>query len=179
MQGLVTLLPPHLSALTEALWAELASTLGLRGVYTTPFPHFSYHVALDYDPARLAAALAPIAAAAQPFTVTTTGLAAFTGPAPVLYLPVVRTAELSAFHALVWHALEPTATGSQAHYAPAAWVPHITLALGDLTPATLADATRHLADRAFNWQFAVDNLTHISDLGGQQFVASRLPLGSP
>ena len=178
MQGIVTLPDPAHYAATEAVWAELAEVLGLRGVYVTPFPHFSYHVARGYDPAALTAALARVAASAAPFTVTTAGLAAFTGPAPVLYLPVVRTAALSALHAALWVALEPAAAGSQAYYAPDSWMPHITLGFGDLTPDSLAEAIRLLGGRNFNWKFPVDNLAHINDAGGAQNVAQRISLGT-
>jgi hypothetical protein len=176
MQGIVTLLDARHTALTEAIWAELAGALGLRGVYVTPFPHFSYHVANRYDPGGLTAALRAAAAGAQPFTVTTSGLAAFTGLVPVLYIPVVRTPQLSAFHASLWTALEPAASGSQDYYAPRQWLPHITLGLGDLTPNLLAEALRLLGGRSFNWEIRVDNLAHIDDAGGQQYVAERAGL---
>ena len=177
MQGIVTLLDPQHYALTEALWSELDEALGLRGVYATPYPHFSYHVAASYDHARLQAVLKQAAASARPFTVTTAGLAAFTGPQPVLYIPVVRTAELSAFHADLWTAVEETAQGSHAHYAPQFWVPHITLGFGDLTPASLAQAMRLLAGRSFNWEVPVDNLAFIDDEAGQQRLRERLEIG--
>ena len=45
MPGIVTLLDPAHCAQTEARWAELEQALGLRGVYVTPYPHFSYHAA--------------------------------------------------------------------------------------------------------------------------------------
>jgi 2'-5' RNA ligase len=177
MQGIVTLLDPAHYAATEALWTELAEALGLRGVYVTPFPHFSYHVAHGYARDALAAALSQ-AAATPPFTVTTAGLAVFTGPAPVLYIPVVRTAALSAFHAALWEALEPAAAASQAYYAPDSWVPHITLGFGDLTRATLTEAVRLLGGRSFTWEIPVDHLAYIDDAGGTQSVAQRVSLGA-
>ncbi len=178
MNGVVSLLDPEHYALTEALWAELAGALGLRGVYATPYPHFSYHVAAGYDRARLQSALQQATAGAQAFMVTTAGLGVFTGPAPVLYLPVVRTPELSAFHARLWPALEAAATGSVPYYAPPNWVPHITLGFGDLTPATLAQALTLLGGRDFNWEIHVDNLAYVDDADGQPSLAQKLFLGN-
>jgi hypothetical protein len=45
MHGVVSLLDAAHYQAVESLWAELAAACGLRGVYVTPFPHFSYHVA--------------------------------------------------------------------------------------------------------------------------------------
>ena len=49
MQAVVSLLDDHHTQLTEALWRELEIQVGLHGVYATPHPHFSYHVARSYD----------------------------------------------------------------------------------------------------------------------------------
>ena len=176
MQGIVTLLDPEHYALTEALWAELAEVLHLRGAYVTPYPHFSYHVAAGYDHRSLYAVFDQIAAVARPLAVTTVGLGVFTGPAPVLYISVVRTAELSAFHAHLWPAVEATARGGQPYYAPANWMPHITLGHLDLTPDTLGEALRRLGGRSYNWETPVTNLAHIDDAGGQQHVAKTVHL---
>jgi 2'-5' RNA ligase len=178
MQGIVTLLDPEHYALTEALWAELAEVLHLRGAYVTPYPHFSYHVAADYDRGQLYAVLDWAAAAARPLAVTTAGLGVFTGPAPVLYISVVRTAELGAFHARLWSAVEATASGGQPYYAPANWMPHITLGHLDLTPDTLGEALRRLGGRSYNWEIPVTNLAHIDDAGGQQRVAKTVKLSA-
>ena len=91
MHGVVSLLDDEHSKLAEALWAELEKELGLRGVYVTPFSHFSYHVAQGYDVTRLEPRLRQVASHAQAFRVRTSGLGIFTGRPPVLYLPVVRT----------------------------------------------------------------------------------------
>jgi len=49
MHGVVSLLDDEHYALVEHLWDEVETELGVRGLYKTPFPHFSYHVAEQYD----------------------------------------------------------------------------------------------------------------------------------
>ncbi len=61
MNGVVSLLDPEHSRMVEDVWAELDRTFGVRGVYITPYPHFSYQVAAAYDAARLETALAEFA----------------------------------------------------------------------------------------------------------------------
>ncbi|PZN09218.1 MAG: hypothetical protein DIU69_08940 [Bacillota bacterium] len=51
MHAVVSLLDQSHYEKVEALWSELASRFGLRGIYRTPYPHFSCHVAagtVDY-----------------------------------------------------------------------------------------------------------------------------------
>jgi hypothetical protein len=178
MEGLVTLLDPEHDALVRGLWQELEEALGLRGVWLTPFPHFSYQVAKSYDPPRLEASARALAATADPFEVGVAGLALFTGPAPVLYLPVVRTAALSAWHQRVWEACLPAAREPLVYYHPDNWMPHITIGFGDLDADRAAKAVRLLAGRAFDWRLVVDNLAVGTDDGSAQALKWRLPFGA-
>lgn len=97
----------------------------------------------------------------------------FTGPDPVLYIPVVRTAELSQLHQRLWTAVEPTSSGTQTYYSPANWLPHITLAQHDLTPENLPIITQWLNEQSLTWQIAIDNLSLIVDRYGKQELHSR------
>jgi hypothetical protein len=73
MHGVVSLLDHKHYQLTEKLWHELEREVGLRGVYITPFPHFSYHVACGYDVATLEPILQHTARKAKEFKVKTSG----------------------------------------------------------------------------------------------------------
>ncbi len=180
MHGVVSLLDDAHSRLVEDVWAELKRDLGLAGVYVTPYPHFSYHVAASYDAARLEPQLAEIAAGTDPFEVAVAGLGVFAGPAPVLYIGVVRSAALAALHGCLWSALtgRGLASGALDYYAPEAWMPHITLAVGDLDGERLAEAMRRLGRRSFDWRSRVDNLAYIEDRGAQQRLRWRMRLGA-
>src|SRR5579871_3200774 len=87
VNGVVSLLDGEHYQQVETLWAELAERFGLRGVYVTPFPHFSYHVASHYDTGQLEPILRQVASKIHPFQIKITGLGIFTGPQPVLYIP--------------------------------------------------------------------------------------------
>jgi hypothetical protein len=89
VHGLVSLLDDEHSARVEEVWRDLEREFGLTGISITPFPHYSYQVAREYDPVELETRTRQIASDALPFTVRTCGLGVFTGRKPVLYLPVV------------------------------------------------------------------------------------------
>ena len=165
MQAVVSLLDDHHTQLTEALWLELETQFGLRGVYTTPHPHFSYHVARSYDLDSLAPRLDRLIHATRPFQVRTTGLGVFTGKSPVLTIPVVRSPALTQFHQALWSELAACASGSLAYYGPEQWLPHITLGSGDIRKDLLAEAVRLFSERDFNWTITIDNLALVEEDG--------------
>ncbi|HDQ35047.1 MAG TPA: 2'-5' RNA ligase family protein [Chloroflexi bacterium] len=175
MYAIVSLLDPVHTAEVTALWQELEATFGLRGIYATPYPHFSYHVAEQYNDA-LITELEEIARTTAPFTVETSGLGLFTGPFPILFIQVVRSAPLNALHQALWPHLTRHAQKPVAYYRPASWVPHITLAHSDLTVGNLPEIIAHLCARRFNWQLPIDNLTLVCEHCGSHDLHSRLAL---
>lgn len=165
MTGIVSLLDAASDGAVRALWAELEAGYGLReAARRVPFPHCSYHVAEDYDLPRLTEVMRRVAARAQPFAVSITGLGAFETPEPVLYLAVERNAALNTLHAALWRELAQTdiAREPMAIYAPPTWVPHITLAQKDLTREALRTIQGHMAGRDLRREVWVSDLT----LGG-------------
>jgi 2'-5' RNA ligase len=110
----------------------------------------------------------------SPFSVRATGLGVFAGAQPVLYVPVVRSVELSRFHEAVWKAIGAAAAGAMTYYEPQQWIPHITLACGDLEPKTLGKVTALLGEREILWDIEVDNVALVYAGGGQSLFRYEL-----
>ena len=175
MDGVVSLLDSASEQAVRALWAELAERHHVSvAAQRVPYPHVSYQIAENYDLARTEAAIARVAAQVQPFTVTVTGLGAFEGPDVVLYLDVARNAALDRLHVTLWQALAEAGAARSASplYAPDVWVPHITLAQGDLTPAALHAIQSAWAERDVRREVWVSDLTLLSQAPG---AASHAP----
>ncbi|MGH9903221.1 MAG: 2'-5' RNA ligase family protein, partial [Pyrinomonadaceae bacterium] len=169
----VSLLDDEHYALVESIWDELERGFGVRGTYTTPFPHFSYQVAENYDVGEVEAVLQKISSRAAPFEIKTAGLGIFNLTHPVLYIPVVRSPELSALHELLWGEIARFATAAPKYYQPDMWMPHITLAHGDVDWEKLVEIVRALRDRQFHWEVKVNNLSIIYDTGAEQGLRCR------
>lgn len=176
LEAVVSVLDEEHRQQVAALWDELREKFGVADVFETPIPHFSYHVAGKYDGEALDAVLRQVAREVAPFTITTAGLGVFTGPQPVLYVPVARDATLCALQAGLVEQLQPIAVQPVCHYLPENWFPHITLALGTLEADKLAAIMAHLAPRRLHWHVRINNLAVICDNCGVYGVSSQFTL---
>jgi len=174
--AIVSLLDNEYQQQVEDLWAEMRHKAGIRCIYSTPFPHFSYQVADHYDTDRLAEVLRELAVRYRPFTVRTGGLGIFTGPNPVLYIPVVRTLAMSRLHAALWAETSQMGTNLSAYYEPTRWMPHITLGQDGLDGEKLSSALALFRERMFVWEIPVTNIALICDMGTRQELLSRYNL---
>lgn len=161
MYGIASLLNAHNQARVESIWFELESFCGLVGVKQTPIPHFSWQIAEEYDFKQADEVLTRIARQTPAFFARTTGLALFTGLNPVVYIPLVRDMQLSTLHQELWEQLQPASRDLSPYYSPASWIPHITLAYGDVEPEKLACLMERLSSQDFQWEVEVDNLVYV------------------
>jgi 2'-5' RNA ligase superfamily len=178
MHGVVSLLDCKHYKLVEDLWSELAGEFAVSGINVQPYPHVSYQVATRYKVKSLESVLRLFAASKTSFKVRTGGLGIFTGPQPVIYIPVVRSPELTEFHQALWQEISSTGSDFLDYYRPAHWVPHITIGFGDMKKGDLSQIVRLLVERDFNWEITVDNVALIYNPSVPRF-GSILRLLSP
>jgi 2'-5' RNA ligase len=176
MHGIVSLLDNVHNQLVEELWAELKREFSVDGVYITPFPHFSYHVAQDYEVDKILPVLERITSNITTFTVRTSGLGIFTGASSVLYIPIVRSLELTQLHQELWKQISTASSGIVEYYHPDQWVPHITIGFGDISKDKLSQMIPLLAERDFNWDITVNNIAFIHDTGTKQELKTRFDI---
>lgn len=174
MYGVVSLLDEVHSLKVESIWSAMRADLGVNKVCQTPFPHFSYHVSSEYDVDVLIPALDQLAQGLSPFTIRTAGLALFTGPAPVLYVPIVRPDWLSQIHQAIFSTVEHTGAEALVYYTPDIWMPHITLADGAPLHNAMPQLIERFEDRPFQWQVPINNLAIIHDSGSHQELVHRV-----
>ncbi len=167
MHGLVSLLPEPYYARVESIWDELERAHGLRGTRVIPYPHFCWEIAEDYDFAVLEGMLRHLAREITPFTVRTAGLGLFTGERPVVYVPVIKNAELVRLQARVWDSVGATGSGRSPLYAPDCWMPHVMLACEDADRGRLGPLIERLAWTDFSWEFRVDHFAVIESRAGR------------
>jgi len=97
----------------------------------------------------------------------------------LLLLPLflyLRRPALTALHQRLWHELAAVSAGTVEYYHPERWMPHITLADGDVLRDHLSEIVRMFSAREFAWEIEVNNLALIYDTGAAQEVQLRFDL---
>ncbi len=168
MNGIVSLLnsPAYNQVLT--IWQELETECELTGIKITPLAHFSWQVAEKFDLEKTGEILERLARKSKPFPASATGLGIFSGQVPVLYIPVVKDENLLRFHANLWEETKLVVGGSNGHYSPRFWIPHITLAYGDVDSSKLNCAMKRLAFKPLNLEIQVNNLALVYQVNGEE-----------
>jgi 2'-5' RNA ligase len=174
MDGILALLDSPHSTQVKDLWLELDQRFGLRGVLRFPYPHVSFHILDGYSLTTIQDRLHDTVTRFKPIKVKTAGIGLFVTPAPVLYIPVVRATALDRIHRLLWKAFPPL-TGSGGYYAPNEWMPHITLAVGDLKAEMLPEVIGVLSSRDFHWEITLDNLTFVEQTSEGLTIRCKCP----
>jgi 2'-5' RNA ligase len=162
MQGILSLVDPESAERVNEIFGELSEHLGLHGTDAFPYPHISFCFLDGYTQATVEERLQDTVSRFKPFHVKTAGIGIFLKPNPVLFAAVVRSTALDRLHRLITKAFPPL-QGDAGFYTSDHWMPHITLAVGDLTPDLLPEAVRLLASRDFHWEITLDNLTFASE----------------
>lgn len=178
VHGIVTLLDEAHYGMVEELWLEFERKFGVSWLSRRiPYPHISFHVAEEYRIAPVEAALSALAGETAPFKVKVAGLGIFTSAEPVLVLNVVRSRELDSLQRRIWNAVDGMAAGVLAYYRPENWMPHITLAQGDLTDTRLPRLVGALMNRRFDWEIMINNVTLMYDDGIKHDIRMRVDIG--
>jgi 2'-5' RNA ligase len=177
MNGIASLLDEPATTRTNHLWKELEDRCGLVGIKTSPFPHLSWQVAEAYDLSRQELNLSAFAKQSQILSIRTAGLGLFTGENPILYIPIIKDETLMRFHATLWEQMNGIAIHPSPLYAPDQWVPHITLAIDDITQHNLNCAIGYLVNQSLDWKISIDNLVSIVQAGEQPPKTVRYRFG--
>jgi 2'-5' RNA ligase len=177
MFAIATLLDPNSDAQTREFWQLLQKDCGLAGINTTPLPHFSWQGADDYPVPEVERMLKGITRRMAPFKAQTAGLGLFTGPTPVLYLALVKTARLMEVHRSLWETIGPLGDGVNSHYSPDAWMPHITIAYQDLGADNLACAVKNLIFKPVELNIQVDQFALLYQNEEDTGVTGSFPFG--
>jgi 2'-5' RNA ligase len=163
VQAIVTALDEPWRERVEEIWGELRAVFRLQSVAATTEPHFTYHVAERYERYAVDEAISRLAASMLAFDVETHGLGVFRGEETVLFLHVTPSPALRAMHTAVWAAVDAIASDTRPIYAAHTWIPHVTLAIGDLREEQLPEIMALLGRRDYRWRMRATNVCFVPD----------------
>ncbi len=157
-------------------WDALEKELGIVGVRRVPFPHITLFGFDGIEYPTLQKTLEDFSGTTSPMTFFAVGLGMFLKPMPVIYMPVIRTPELSALHQELWDTVSAHGGSMYGLYSPERWIPHMTLAQFDLTRENHAPALELLMELDLQLEFEVRNLTLFNWIGPRYEPQERYPL---
>jgi 2'-5' RNA ligase len=152
----------------------------LVGFLISPIPHFSWHIAEQYDLERAGQSIQTALESIRPFQIRTVGIGLFTGIRQIVYVPIIKDCRLIEIHQRIWQAAQPVSQGSNHLYSPDNWVPHITLFHENLTQENIGPVMEYLAVKSYAWEITIDQLALITDTfdeGNCLQVKARYPIG--
>jgi 2'-5' RNA ligase len=144
--GAMTILDGPLRDEALRLWRMFENHYGSVGVQTFAHPNLTFGGGTIRDPRALAAHLEDLAETLEPFELRITGIDVFHEPQRAVYLAVEPTAELTRIHRSVHQVLEQHCEALVELYRPESWVPHITVAMGDLSQENFERALEDLSN---------------------------------
>ena len=162
MNGLISILPPFLCEEVFFFWNQLSERFAVQRVKLTGTPHITWNYAEHYcldDPQVFCKALAR---RLQPLRCRTNGLGLFSGKRPVLYIAVMMNTEMETCHRQIWDAVNPVAVLPNKRYHPDRWIPHITLAMEDLTSENIGPITVFLSAYKWKYTFNIQSLSWVT-----------------
>jgi 2'-5' RNA ligase len=180
MQGLVSIIPEPFYQQIEEIWNDLESRFGLVGFLVSAIPHFSWHIAEQYDPEQVEESIQTVLESIQPFQIRTVGIGLFTGVRKIVYVPINKDCRLIDIHQRIWQAAQPISQGSNHLYSPINWVPHITLIHENITQEKIGPVMKYLAEKTYAWEITIDQLAWITDkfdAGNCVQVKASYPIG--
>ena len=179
MYAIISVLDPNASTEVYIYWKKLSLGCGLNAIFHMPTPHLTWMVCQDLDVDHAAPLISHVSSQKGAITSRSSGLGIFTGDNPVLYLPIVKSQEMIGLHKVIWDLLKPLTRTTKEFYSPIAWVPHITLALNDLTKEKLACAVNSIAFEEIALNVTIDNLCiaeYEKDIAGEIIEKFQFPM---
>lgn len=160
----------------RAVWDALEERAGLRGIRKVPFPHVTLFGCEGIAHADLEPMVEEVTLAAPPLQLRTVGFGLFLRPEPVCYAPIIRSPQLAELHLRLWNRAGTLGGRLFGLYAPNRWVPHLSLAQGDLSRDRLVKVVEFLVDQDLELEFEVRNLTIFDWVGPRYEPRERFPL---
>lgn len=161
----------------KKLWALFERKYSSRAIQAYSHPHFTYQIARTSDIKGLKFEFRKLAGQIGPFEIEVHGARHFRKD--VIYLAVRKTRELAGIHGQVHRVLETRCQDLLELYTPKNWIPHITLAMEDLTEDRFEEAWKEFEGSKIAFKQRVHNLCMVKFYpDGKIRIAKRCQLGT-
>jgi len=154
--GIVSILEDSLYKDVKSLWKVLEQKYGSVGVQTFSHPHISFQGGKTDSLGQLTRDFQDVVANIGPFVIEVSGFGHF--DEEVIYLKVDKTDSLIDISKRINHFVKDHCRDLFEHYMPENWIPHITLAMDDLTEEAFEKAWAELKNSEIEFKQEVHNI---------------------
>ncbi len=157
------------------LWKLFERKYLSKSIQAYSHPHVSFQSGTTHDVRQLKRDFENVTSQIKPFEIEVMGARHFRKD--VIYLAVKRTRELVRIHKLAHRFLESRCQGLDELYAPHHWLPHVTLAMEDLTENNFERAWMEFEGSNIRFEQRIHNICMVKWLpDGSIRIAKRYKL---
>lgn len=140
-------------------------------------PHLTWMAVEDLELEACLTVLERLSRNFSPVRGSVWGYGVFPGEFPTVTLGVLKTEAIRIMHQLLWTELNPKAKGVNAYYAPAVWMPHITMVYHDGSLRQAPCALDVLIPKPpQQYAFEINNLAVIYQTENEEGIHQIIPL---
>ena len=140
----------------KKIWKLFEKKYGSVGVQIFSHPHVTFQGGKSDNLRELKKGFQEIASKMKPFEIGVSGIAHF--DKKVIYLKVEKTNSLIELNKLINQFLKSHCTGLLEYFTPENWIPHITLAIDDLTEENFEKAWNQLKHSKIKFKQKLHNI---------------------
>jgi len=178
MYAIISEIDAQSSEKVNQIWQKLCEVCGLEAIYKIPTPHFTWLVAEELGIEQAKIKLSKIIQVSPQISTHTFGLGLFSGGRPIIYLPMVKTIEMIQLHQYFWDEIRPYCNDLNLYYSPEFWIPHITIALKDISRENLPCAINEIGFEKIELKISMTSFA-IAEHGDEKMgtILERFPVG--
>ena len=177
--GILSILEEKVLDEVLRLWKLFETKYRSMGVRSFAYPNLSFQGGRCHDVAPIEDALSSLSRHLRPFELILDGFGSFETHSKVIFLKVKLTDELRHINQVVNRMLQRHCEEVFDNYLPERWVPHVTVAMGDLTDDNLERAKRDLSGfhPHYRQRISIIHLVQVCDETGLIEIVKSCTLG--
>lgn len=168
--GVLSILEGNMLDEARRLWKLFETEYASKGVQSFDFPNVTFQGGQCRDVSRLKDELRALARHLQPFEVIIDGLDCFGSQSKVVFFKVRLTDDLRRVHQVVNETLGQHCENLFQDYLPENWIPHVTVAMKDLTDQVFNRAMHNLRGYHPYYQQTISNINLVQAFGEMERI---------
>ena len=156
--GVVSILEGEAYQEIKKMWRLFEKEYDSKAIQNFPHPHLSFQAGISEDLKTIDAKLNILSSEINPFPITLGGIGTFEKPERVIFLSVTRAETIQRIHKKISDLLQKYCLQTFKFYTPSNWLPHVTLAQGDLTLNQFRKAKKDLENYHPHYKLILHNI---------------------